>query len=95
MKKIISALSAVILAAASFGTSLTASAETAEKQTPSGITYSDIGVTEYWAVDLERRAVVRYLRNNDYAPEIISYPDISKLSFYTYPLLEINLSDIF
>ncbi|MBQ1388078.1 MAG: serine hydrolase [Clostridia bacterium] len=43
MKKIISALSAVILAAASFGTSLTASAETAEKQTPSGITYSDIG----------------------------------------------------
>ncbi len=43
MKKIISALSAVILAAALFGTSLTASAETAEKQTPSGITYSDIG----------------------------------------------------
>ena len=43
MKKIISALSAVLLAVSSFGTSLTASAEAAERQTPSGIAYSDIG----------------------------------------------------
>ena len=43
MKKIISALSAVLIAVSSFGTSLTASAEAAEKQTPSGIAYSDIG----------------------------------------------------
>ena len=43
MKKIISALSAVLIAVSSFGTSLTASAEAAERQTPSGIAYSDIG----------------------------------------------------
>lgn len=43
MKKIISALSSVLLAVSSFGTSLTASAEAAERQTPSGIAYSDIG----------------------------------------------------
>lgn len=43
MKRIISALSAFILAATSFGTGVTASAENAEKATPSGIAYSDIG----------------------------------------------------
>ena len=43
MKRIVSALSAVILATASLGTGLTASAESSEKATPSGIAYSDIG----------------------------------------------------
>lgn len=43
MKRIISALSAVILSVSSFGTSLTASAESIKKLTPSGIAYSNIG----------------------------------------------------
>ena len=43
MKRIVSALSAVILAAASLGTGLAASAAEEGKTTPPGIAYSDIG----------------------------------------------------
>ena len=43
MKKIISALTAVIISFAQFGSGLSAAAENAEKATPSGIAYSAIG----------------------------------------------------
>ena len=47
MKKIVSALSAVVLAVTSLGTGLKASAESSEKTTPSGIAYSDIESSIY------------------------------------------------
>lgn len=43
MKKIISAVSAVMLAVSSFATALTASAEGNTAETPSGISYSEVG----------------------------------------------------
>lgn len=57
--------------------------------------YSDIGVKEYWVVDLQRKVIVRYLSEGDFAPEVITYPYASKISVYTYPSLEIDLSQIF
>lgn len=59
------------------------------------ITYSEIGVKEYWVVDLQKSVVVRYLLENDYAPEVISYPSIRTISTHIYPSLEIDLSRIF
>ncbi len=59
------------------------------------LTYSDIGVEEYWVVDIQRKAIVRYLSENDYAPEVISYPHIKEAQVYTYPSLVINLTRIF
>lgn len=57
--------------------------------------YSKIGVQEYWIVDLQRKVVVRYLSDNDFLPEIFTYPNISELSVYTYPGLKIELNRIF
>ena len=57
--------------------------------------YRDIGVKEYWVVDLQRKMITRYLAENDFAPEVISYSLTSKMSAYTYPSLEIDLSHIF
>ncbi len=57
--------------------------------------YAKIGVQEYWVVDLQRKAIVRYLLENDYAPEIISYPHAREISLHTYPSLKISLSRIF
>ncbi len=57
--------------------------------------YSDIGVKEYWVVDLQRKTIVRYLSENDFAPEVIVYPNVKKTHIHTYPSLEIELSHIF
>lgn len=59
------------------------------------LTYRDIGVKEYWVVDLQRKSVVRYLADNDFAPEVIVYPHTSTISVQVYPSLEIDLSQIF
>ena len=59
------------------------------------LTYSEIGVKEYWVVDLQKKVVVRYLLENDYAPEVISYPLTEKITVHTYPSLEIRLAPIF
>ena len=59
------------------------------------LTYSDIGVKEYWVVDLQRKAIVRYLSDDDYAPEVISYPHAKEIQVYTYPSLAIDLTHIF
>ena len=48
------------------------------------VTYNDIGVKEYW-----------YLSESDFAPEVISYPLVDKISVHTYPSLKIDLSRIF
>ena len=59
------------------------------------VTYSEIGVKEYWVVDLQRNVVVRYLAENSFAPEVITYTSASKMPVITYPGLEIDLSHIF
>ena len=59
------------------------------------VTYNDIGVKEYWVVDIQRKVVVRYLSESDFAPEVISYPLVEKISVHTYPSLKIDLSRIF
>lgn len=59
------------------------------------LTYSDMGVKEYWVVDLQRKAIIRYLLEEDYAPEEISYPNKREICMNTYPSLKIDLSLIF
>lgn len=59
------------------------------------LTYSDIGVNEYWVVDLQRKVIVRYLSEKDFEPEVIAYSNTKKIQVNTYPSLEINLSEIF
>lgn len=57
--------------------------------------YAKIGVQEYWVVDLQKNFVARHLLDNDYMPELYSYPSMSAIPVYTYPDLEIDLSRIF
>lgn len=59
------------------------------------LTYSDIGVEEYWVVDLQRKVIVRYLSESEFAPEVIAYPFTKKISVHTYPSLEIDMAQIF
>ena len=35
--------------------------------------YTQIGVEEYWVIDLQRKVVVRYLADNEYVPELLTY----------------------
>ena len=59
------------------------------------VVYGDMGVQEYWVVDLQRKMVVRYIQEREFVPEIIPYPQISTLALFLFPKLEINLSRIF
>ncbi len=57
--------------------------------------YGEIGVNEYWVVDLQRKCIVQYLAKNDFAPVIFSYPNCTELEIQSYPSLKINLRMIF
>ena len=57
--------------------------------------YAKIGVQEYWIVDLQRKIVIRYLKDNEFIPEMVSYSLFSSIPVHTYPNLEIDLSGIF
>ena len=57
--------------------------------------YGEIGVEEYWVVDLQRKLVVRYLRENEFIPEFIFPEDTYLLSVVSYPGLSIDLKRIF
>jgi Uma2 family endonuclease len=59
------------------------------------LTYLEIGVDEYWVVDLDRKVVMRYLLSEDYAPEAFAYPSYEGLAVYTHPLVEIDLAQVF
>ena len=59
------------------------------------LTYSEIGVNEYWVVDLQRKVIVRYLSVNDFEPEVIAYSNTTEISVHTYPSLKIDLSKVF
>lgn len=52
--------------------------------------YREIGVEEYWVVDIQRKIVNKYLLSNDY-PETYIYPETVKVS--VYPELSIDLSE--
>ncbi len=59
------------------------------------VTYVEMGVQEYWIVDIQRNVIMRYLTDNEFVPEVISYPGVPAVPVHTYPGLEINLSSIF
>lgn len=59
------------------------------------VVYGEIGVQEYWVVDLQRKVILRYLSKNDFVPELISYPNTRFISVYSYPGLDIDLTGIF
>ena len=59
------------------------------------IIYGEIGVAEYWVVDLLRKLIARFLADNDFAPELFDYPDTKILAPKTYPEVEIELSEVF
>lgn len=56
--------------------------------------YSKIGVQEYWIVDLQRKMIVMYLKDNDFIPEIGVNSLSSPIPVYSYPGLKIDLSNI-
>lgn len=56
--------------------------------------YSKIGVQEYWIVDLQRKMIVIYLKDNDFIPEIGVNSLSSTIPVYSYPGLKIDLSNI-
>lgn len=57
--------------------------------------YAKIGVQEYWVVDLQRKVVVRYLKDNEFIPEMVPNSSSSSIPVHSYPGLKINLSAIF
>lgn len=52
-------------------------------------TYMTIGVEEYWVIDIEKSAVIKYVKANDYAPEIMK--DMNQLEVSVYAGLNISL----
>lgn len=46
------------------------------------VTYGNIGVKEYWVVDLQKNIVTKYLLDNDYAPITYLHPDKVDVSVY-------------
>ena len=58
------------------------------------VVYLNIGVQEYWVVDLQKKLVVRYLPENEGMPEMDWYESTSAIPVQCYPGLEIDLSHI-
>ena len=57
--------------------------------------YDEIGVQEYWIVDLQRKVIVRHLSENEFLPEMYFYPASTVIPVQSYPGLEIDVSQIF
>ena len=55
--------------------------------------YKKIGVDEYWIVDIQKKMVHIYLKEEDYVPIVLFHPDLVKVSVYQN--LSIDLSTIF
>ena len=55
------------------------------------IIYRNIGVKEYWVVDLQKKSVVKYLADNEFVPEPFLHPEVMKVSVYKG--LNIDLSE--
>lgn len=54
--------------------------------------YRKIGVDEYWIVDLQKKVVRKYLKEEDYIPQTFMHPASMEVS--TYPNLIIDLSSV-
>ena len=57
--------------------------------------YVDIGVQEYWVVDLQRKRIVRYLSEDPFYPEEFLYSDTKTMIVQSFPGLEVDLTGIF
>ncbi len=57
------------------------------------VTYRNIGVKEYWVIDIQKNIVTKYLLDNDYAPTTYLHPDKVDVSVYDGKLV-IDFSDI-
>ena len=53
------------------------------------ITYGEIGVKEYWVVDLQKKVVFQYLKSDDYIPQFFIHPE--SLGVSVFPGLNICL----
>ncbi|MBR1816864.1 MAG: Uma2 family endonuclease [Lachnospiraceae bacterium] len=58
------------------------------------ITYRDIGVKEYWIIDIQKKMVTKYLIDDDYAPITYLHPDNVSVSVYDGELV-IDFSEMF
>jgi Uma2 family endonuclease len=56
--------------------------------------YAKIGVQEYWIVDLQRKVVIQYFKDNDFIPEIGNNSLSAPIPVHSYPGLNIDLSNI-
>ncbi len=54
--------------------------------------YKKIGVEEYWIVDIQRKVIYKYLKEEDYIPQTFMYA--SKMEVSIYNGLQIELSYI-
>ena len=55
------------------------------------LVYRNIGVEEYWIVDLQKKIVTKYLLTEEFVPETYLHPEAMKVS--TYEGLVIDLSE--
>ncbi len=53
--------------------------------------YCKMGVEEYWVVDVKRRQITKYLRRDDYVPDVCT--DWTAVEVSSYPGLVINLQE--
>ena len=57
--------------------------------------YKEIGVQEYWIVNLERKTVTTFFASQDFLEKEEVYPDITSLSIISCPGARIDLSSVF
>lgn len=53
--------------------------------------YDEIGVEEYWIVDLQKKVVIKYLRTEDFIPQTLSHP--TSVEVTSFSGLKIDLSE--
>ncbi|MCR5603621.1 MAG: Uma2 family endonuclease [Lachnospiraceae bacterium] len=53
--------------------------------------YRNIGVEEYWVVDIQKKVITKYLQSDDFVPEVYLHPEAVKVS--VYPGLTIDVSE--
>lgn len=53
--------------------------------------YKEMGVNEYLIIDIQKNVVLRYLKTDDYSPEIYIHPD--KIQIAIFDSLEVDLSE--